>query len=247
MSEPLPPVLLEDAWLLAVAKPAGWESVVQDATSPKCLTTLLRDARGESELEPAHRLDRDTTGVQLFGRDPKTTKRLHSLFRTRQVRKAYLGICFGIPPNARGTIRRRLSRWGGGRRAVKVLKGRGGLEAETTYERLTLTTGTAPALPASLLLFRPLHGRTHQVRVHASALGYPILGDDQYGDRPANRQVKQATGLRRQALHAWRLSLLHPETGDAVRIEAPPPADLDALCTHLFSDWPDVLAAAAWE
>jgi len=239
-------VLYEDAALLAVNKPAGWETVVQGDTTTRCLTRALRRECKLPDLAPGHRLDRDTTGVQLFGKDAETVARLHGLFRTRRVSKAYLALCAGIPRNARGTIRRNLSKWGGGRRAVQVVKGRGGLAAETGYIRLAfcLEDGAEPV--ASLMLFAPVQGRTHQVRVHASALGYPILGDDQYGDRAANRVCRASVGLKRQALHAWRVCLPHPREPRELRIEAPLAADMMHACARLIPAWDTALSQVAW-
>ncbi|MCX7934061.1 MAG: RluA family pseudouridine synthase, partial [Planctomycetota bacterium] len=77
----------------------------------------------------------------------------------------------------------------------------------------------------------------HQIRVHAAAFGHPILGDDQYGDRAANRLAKEVCGLRRQALHCWRMSFPHPQTGIMMSLEAPLPADLwAALAAAHLSD-----------
>ncbi len=237
MSECEYEVLFDDEHLLAINKPAAWETVVKGGTGGRCLTSQLRRWLDLPALEPAHRLDRDTTGVQLFGKDRETVSRLHGMFRERRVRKEYLALCLGIPPNAGGVIRRRLSKWGGGRRAVRVIKGRGGLEAETVYERLAVNDPRLAEVACSLLLLKPHHGRTHQVRVHASALGYPVLGDDQYGDRGVNKQVRQATGLRRQALHAWKISFGHPWTAALVCVEAPVMPDMVCACEYYLPEW----------
>lgn len=236
------------------------------------LTALARELTGESGLAPVHRLDRDTSGAQLFARHPAAEKRLLQLFRQRLMEKTYLALCLGAPRNASGVINRNLSEWEGGRRPVRVLK-KGGLEASTGYRVLGSAVfpsgagetffkpggafakpnspfpipkgafpkqngpfptpnspfpkqngafpkpnGTPPESGASsvewkagLLAFFPRQGRTHQIRVHAAALGHPVLGDDQYGDRAANREAKHILTLRRQALHAWRLAFVWGE------------------------------------
>ncbi len=199
-----PHLLLETPDLAVFAKPPGLETVSRDG-GPE-LARLVRQARNEPGLTPAHRLDRDTSGAQLFARNPAAEQELVRLFRERRVEKTYLALCLGVPRNREGGINRNLSEWeGGGRRPVRVLK-KGGLAASTHY-RLLAASGELPGgWRASLLAFSPHQGRTHQIRVHAAAFGYPILGDDQYGDRQANRRAKETLGLARQALHAWRLA-----------------------------------------
>lgn len=232
-------LLAEDDSLLAVDKPAGWQTVVAEGKGTHCLTTLLRARYGRPELEPVHRLDRETTGVQLFARTSAARSLLEAAFRERRTEKTYLAVCLGIPRNDTGTIRRHLSDWSGGRRPVQVVKGGGGLAAETAYRVMARNAD----FPASLLRFAPREGRTHQVRAHAAAFGRPVLGDDQYGDRPANARARDLAGLSRQALHAWRLVVPHPAGGYPLHLEAPVPADMAALADALFANWRDVLAA----
>ena len=195
-------IVLENTDFAVLAKPPGIETVSGDGAAD--LTGLARHALGDPALTPAHRLDRDTSGAQLFARGALAERELTALFRRREVDKTYIAVCLGRPRNASGTINRNLSEWSGGRRPVRVLK-QGGLEATTSYRVLAASNRLPDGLAASLVAFFPHQGRTHQIRVHAAALGYPILGDDQYGDRPANRLAATTFGLRRQALHSWRL------------------------------------------
>lgn len=218
-------IIIEDEDFIVAAKPPGMETVSRDGGRE--LTRTLREARGEPGLVPAHRLDRDTSGAQLFARNPAAEQGLTDLFRHRRVEKMYLAVCFGVPRNAQGIINRNLSEWGGGRRPVRVLK-KGGLEASTGYRVLAVSGELAAGFRVSLLAFSPHQGRTHQIRAHAAALGYPVLGDDQYGDRAANRSGREILGLRRQALHSWRLDFSW--RGDAVSAVCPPFEDIrDAL------------------
>lgn len=166
--------------------------------------SAARIAMGEPGLIPVHRLDRDTSGALILARNRAAEAKLVQLFRRRLVEKTYLAICLGIPRNRTGNINRNLSEWEGGRRPVRVLK-KGGLEASTGYEVLKASLPSLGDFNLSLIAFRPHQGRTHQIRVHAAAIGYPILGDDQYGDRPANKRAKALLDLRRQALHSWKL------------------------------------------
>ncbi len=228
-------VLYDNDGLLIVNKPAGYESI--STTGGACLTKTLKTQLNIYELSPAHRLDRDTTGVQVFCRDKNTLKKVEDQFRERVTEKEYLAICCGIPRNPEGTIKRNLSKWGGGRRPVQVIKGNTGLEAETEYQLLARNK----AFPASLVLFKPMQGRTHQIRVHAEALGRPILGDDQYGDRTENQKAKNEFGLDRQALHAWRLILINPVTEKPQLFVADIPHDMAISCNALFEDWLQII------
>lgn len=232
--------LYEDAHLLVVDKPPGIETVTPDDTPS--LTRTLRADTALPQLAPCHRLDRDTTGILLFAKTDAARLATEALFRDRAVQKAYLALTHGTPRNREGTIRRALSEWQGGHRPVRVVKGQGGLEAETTYR--VLGTADAP-LACGLLLFLPRHGRTHQIRVHAAALGTPILGDDQYGNRPANRLAKETADLCRQALHAWQLRLPHPVTQTPLHLTAPLPGDIRQLAAACGIDAPTLCAACA--
>ncbi len=221
-AESFPPLVEQDD-LAIFAKPPGMETVSQ--TGGREFAALVRAARDEPGLTPVHRLDRDTSGAVLFARNSPAEKALIDLFRRRLTRKLYLALCLGAPRNRTGRINRNLSEWGGGRRPVRVLK-KGGLEASTGYQVLAASDEWAPGLRMGVVAFTPHQGRTHQIRVHAAALGYPILGDDQYGDRAANRAARERLGLRRSALHAWRLGF--PWQGENVDATAPVPDDMTA-------------------
>ena len=216
-------LIAENAAFAAFHKPPGVETVSEDG-GPE----LLSLARGMLEgdfLRPVHRLDRDTSGVQIFARSPGAEKRLVRLFRERLVEKTYLALCLGVPRNSSGTINRGLSGWSGGRRPVRVVK-KDGLAASTSYEALAASGEMAGGWRLSFLSFRPRQGRTHQIRVHAAAIGHPVLGDDQYGERPFNKLAGKTLGLRRQALHAWRLSF--EWEGGRAELTDPLPDDMAA-------------------
>lgn len=242
MADENPTILYDADGILAVDKPAGYETVALGGG--KCLTRALRERLGDEGIEAAHRLDRDTTGAQLFARTPAALKALTELFRHRQTTKLYLALCAGVPANPEGVISRNLSKWIGGHRPVQVVKGGGGLPASTEYRVLAANR----EFPASFILFHPREGRTHQIRVHAAAFGRPILGDDQYGDREANRRGKALCGLKRQALHAWRITLpgLGPG-GGALAVVAPVHPDMGKALDALFPAWQAALAAVAPE
>lgn len=224
-----PPILLETPDYLVAGKPPGMETVSQDGGRE--LTSLLRQQRAEPGLRPVHRLDRDTSGAQLFAKTPEAEAELTRLFRERLVGKTYLALCLGVPRNRTGVVNRRLSEWDGGRRPVRVVK-KGGLEAATAYEVLTGADLPAEGLRISLVAFKPHQGRTHQIRVHAAAVGYPILGDDQYGDRTANKLVRDMLAIRRQMLHSRRLSF--PWNGKTAGAVCPLAPDMAAAAEKAF-------------
>lgn len=236
------------AWVVA-DKPAGMETVVKGGgDGARCFTSALRRSLERPGLAPAHRLDTDTTGCVLFGCDAETVQTLEASFRRRDVEKHYLALCVGAPRNPQGVIRRKLSKWTGGRRPIQTVKGKHGYEAETAYRVLGTAGIRDPQAPelevVSLIRFAPRTGRTHQIRVHAEALGRPVAGDHRYGDRAANRVFKERFGLARQALHAWRITFPDPETGEANTAEAPIPADMAAILDELLPRWPDLLGDA---
>ncbi|MCL2001559.1 MAG: RluA family pseudouridine synthase [Planctomycetes bacterium] len=218
---PRPIIIHENRDWVVFFKPPGLETVSRDG-GPE-LVSLVREALGEPNLTPAHRLDRDTSGAQLFARNPEAEMALTRLFRERRMEKTYLAICFGVPRNREGSIRRKLSEWESGRRPVRVVR-RGGREASTRYRLLAASDELPAGWRASLVAFSPHQGRTHQIRVHAAAFGYPIMADDQYGNRSINRQAGDWLGLKRQALHSWRLSF--DWRGEKVEAVCPLPDDL---------------------
>lgn len=236
--EPVPvDVIYEDAHLLAVNKPAG---LVVHPSYKHDTGTLLngllhRAAQWTSGDTPAllTRLDKMTSGVLLVAKRAEVVAALQRDMRAQRIDKDYLAVVHGVPAPARGTITLALDRDPWDRRRVTVTD-RGGQPAVTRYERLAVSpvheTGD-DARRLSLVRCRLVTGRMHQLRVHLSHKGWPIAGDPTYG-----RAVTPGRG--RQALHAWRLSLTHPVTGEALSFEAPLPDDLQALLRESGIAWP---------
>ena len=231
-------IIRETADYIVLNKPAGIESV-ESSNKGKSLTRILQEEFADTSILPVHRLDRDTSGTIVFARNDTARQKLEVLFKERKTQKTYLALCAGVPRNPQGTIRRNLSKWAGGHKPVRTMKGGKGLTAETEYR---LIRGNED-IGASLILFQPHQGRTHQIRVHAEALGRPVIGDHQYGDRKFNRKIKELCGLKRQALHAWRLMLPELDTlGVNLELEAPIPDDITRTCDFLFVEWLQALA-----
>ncbi len=218
-------VLFEDGHLLAVNKPPG--IVVHpcykhpDATVLNAVLWHLADglADGDSTPRLIHRLDKDTSGVLLVSKTRQAHAAITRAMHAGQVRKEYLAIVCGVPSPPTGRISLALSRDPGNVRRVAVVSSQG-KESVTKYETLCRTREAGGRL--SLVRCELVTGRMHQVRVHLAARGWPIAGDSVYGGigRP---------DFPRHALHAWRLSLGHPVTGEPLVIVAPVPQDMRAV------------------
>ncbi|MBI4423278.1 MAG: RluA family pseudouridine synthase [Elusimicrobia bacterium] len=223
-------ILLEDERLVAVAKPGDLLSHPTDKVVRSAATSILREQLG-LRLHLAHRLDRETSGVLLFAKDPATARALTGQFTRREIRKEYLALVRGRAPFRRRLVELPIAREGA---EIKVRQAvaKDGQPAAT--ELRVLRAGEK----ASLVLASPKTGRLHQIRVHLAALGLPILGDKLYTGNGAaylkavRRELtpldSSELGAERQMLHAWRLRLTHPGTGRPLAIEAPPPGDLAA-------------------
>jgi 23S rRNA pseudouridine1911/1915/1917 synthase len=244
-AQPLPlAILYEDQHLLAVSKPAGM--VVhpagrhRDGTLANALLWHLRNRAAPGDPSSAagpglvSRLDRDTTGVLLVAKTGAAHAGLARARRSSSMHKDYLAAVYGLPPHDKGRIELRLRRDPLNPHRVAASRD-AGLAALTLYELLGAMP-LAPAVPArdvrlSLLRCRLVTGRTHQIRAHLAAAAMPIVGDPLYGE-PRHRGIADPTlaaacrDFPRQALHAWRLALPHPVTGEPLTLEAPLPPDL---------------------
>jgi 23S rRNA pseudouridine1911/1915/1917 synthase len=202
-------ILHEDEHLLALNKAAG--VVVHPSyknVSGTLLNAVLWHLRDRNDVRPGvvTRLDKDTSGVLLVSLTPG----VHAALQRTAIRKEYLAIVAGVPHPPSGTIHLALGRDPDDRRRVVVTHD--GLPSVTHYEVLSSSNGV------SIVRCELGTGRTHQIRVHMAASGWPLLGDATYGVTD--------TRLTRQALHSWRASLIHPISGAPLRIEAPLPPDL---------------------
>ena len=213
------PIVFEDAWLLAVDKPAGLATQGTWASDRHDLLALLKAQRPDLTLFLHHRLDQGTSGLLLLAKDPAANKGLADAFAGRDIEKRYLarlsepleactveapiGRIRGADPGRFGCAEGGSGSAGGDLMDPK--------SARTDFRPAT-PEETAGLVPGHYVVARRHTGRTHQIRVHLAHLGHPILGDALYGGAPSDRLW----------LHAWRLGLKHPVTGDDLRLEAPP-------------------------
>jgi RluA family pseudouridine synthase len=216
-------VLHEDAELLIVDKPAGipvlpdgWE---KDAPF---LVKLLEERFGK--LWIVHRLDKITSGVMVFARTAEAHRSLNMQFEQHKANKAYHAIVAGAPQWNQHTARLplRVDVGHSHRTVVDFSKGKSSETAFRVLERHTRT---------SLLEAVPATGRTHQIRVHAFAIGFPLLGDTLYSAPPT-------VLIARPALHSQLLTFVHPTTGECVVFSAPYPEDFEAALEKVRQDSP---------
>ena len=219
-------ILYEDTYLLVLNKPAGWAVHGGSGVSLGVIEALRAVRPGERYLELAHRLDRDTSGCLLVARKPAALRELHTALRLGQVDKRYLALLSGVWSGGTRRLRLALEKnvLQSGERMVKVA--REGREAESVFRPLSRFPD------ATLMEVAILTGRTHQIRVHAAHLGHPVLGDEKYGDREANRHFR-LLGLKRMFLHAASLSFSHPGTGMPLQVTAPLDPQLQMLLKRL--------------
>jgi len=235
-------VLYEDADLIVVDKPAGLVVHPAPGNPDRTLVNALIAHCGASlsgiggVRRPGivHRLDKDTSGVLVAAKTDPAHRGLAEAFRNHDLERAYQALVWGRPSPAAGTLEGAIGRHPRARKKMTVLA-EGGKPARTHYE---IERRFAAGL--SLLRCRLETGRTHQIRVHLSQAGHPVVGDRLYGRGRRARGRDLAPGLAqaladfpRQALHAGVLGFRHPVTGRAVRFEAPVPADLAELLDRL--------------
>jgi 23S rRNA pseudouridine1911/1915/1917 synthase len=237
---PLPPVRFRDAHLVVLAKPTGL--VVHpgpghaDGTLVDALVAAgvpLAPAGGEGRPGIVHRLDRDTTGLLVVACTDPVHAALVDALRRRDVTRRYLALVAGVPDNRVGRIEAPIGRDPDHRRRFATVPD--GKPAVTRYT--TVATGQVDERSVSLLACRLESGRTHQIRVHLTAIGHPVVGDTVYGPRPA---IAAALGLGRPALHAGRLAFTHPVTGERVDLAEQLPVDLAAALQRAGIDVPNV-------
>ena len=223
-------VIFEDEHLAVIDKQANLTvHPAPGETQPTLIGAILnrwpevaRIADDDSEADPlrpglVHRLDRDTTGLLMIAKTADALRSLRDQLRERTMDKRYLAVVVGAPDPPAGLIDAPIGRDPADPRRMAILdRGRPSQTGYETIERFA---------DAALLECKLITGRTHQIRVHLSAIGHPIAGDTMYG--------MQTPLIDRQALHARSLSIRHPSTGEPLTLDCEPPADVRSLLSHL--------------
>jgi 23S rRNA pseudouridine955/2504/2580 synthase len=221
-------VLFEDARCLVINKPAGLAVHGGSGLSHGAIEALRAERPEAPYLELAHRLDRETSGCLVIAKRRSFLRAFHEQLRAGAVEKYYLALAAG--------------NWTGGKRTVDAPLRKNTLQGGERIVRVD------PEGKAALSLFRPVSqfdaavlvevdlqtGRTHQIRVHAAHIGHPLAGDEKYGDRAFNADMR-ALGLRRMFLHAHRVVFTDPSGAGAIDVSAPLDDDLKAVLDRLES------------
>jgi 23S rRNA pseudouridine955/2504/2580 synthase len=224
-------ILFEDSHLLVIDKPAG-VAVHGGSGVSYGVIEQLRAARPQAKfLELVHRLDRDTSGILLLAKKRSALTNLHEQIREGLIDKRYLVLVHGDWQNPRQHIKLPLFKYTApdGERRVRVQAD--GLASHTVFN-LVRRVGAFALLEAELKT-----GRTHQIRVHLASSGFAIAGDDKYGDFSLNRSLQKADSthiaLKRMFLHAHQITFTHPETAEAVTLNAALPPECERFLTSL--------------
>ncbi|MEW6313271.1 MAG: RluA family pseudouridine synthase [Pseudomonadota bacterium] len=212
-------VLFEDEYLIALAKPAGMAVHGGSGVSFGVIEQMRRERPQAKFLELVHRLDRETSGVLLLAKKRSALTALHGLIRSGKLDKRYLTLVRGEWREKKRSVTLSLHKYVTAEGERRVSVDAEGQEAHTIF-RLQQNYPGYSLLEAELKT-----GRTHQIRVHLAYLGYPIAGDDKYGDFALNKELARH-GLKRMFLHAWKLAFPHPASGETLRLEAPLPDEL---------------------
>jgi 23S rRNA pseudouridine1911/1915/1917 synthase len=218
-------VLYEDDDLLVINKPAGMvvhpapgheAGTLVNAVLARCPELALE---GGERPGIVHRLDRDTSGLILVAKNEAAKAKLQAQFRRRDVHKVYLALLHGDLQPPDGIIEAPIGRNPRARNRMAVVTE--GRPAKTSYHVRAHYPGF------TLVEAAPETGRTHQIRVHFAAIGYPVAGDTVYGPH------RRALGLKRQFLHAWQLTFALPGSGEVHTFTAPLPGDLERVLDRL--------------
>ncbi len=220
------PILYEDEALVVINKPSGVAVHGGSGVSFGVIEQMRRARPQAKFLELVHRLDRETSGVLLLAKKRSALVAMHEIMREGNSDKRYFALVLGQWMNARQHVKLPLYKFDTPQGEKRVMVREDGQASHTIFNLQKSWPGF------SLLEAELKTGRTHQIRVHLSHLGFPIAGDDKYGDFAANK-VLMKKGLKRMFLHAHSIAFAHPLTGEAMQLNAPLPKDLQGFVDRL--------------
>ncbi len=236
-------IVYEDQDLIIIDKPAGLVVHPAPGNPDRTLVNALIAHCGDSlsgiggEARPGivHRLDKDTSGLMVAAKNDLAHRGLAAQFSDHSLDRAYKAVVWGLPKTKTGMIEGNIGRNPRNRKKMAVVK-RGGKHALTHY-KVEKSIGSSSEKWASLIECRLATGRTHQIRVHLTSIGHPIIGDPIYGAKNAKKTgnfvsemfQEAVNNLNRQALHAFLIGFNHPISGNKISFESPLPSDILAL------------------
>jgi len=206
------PILYEDTSCFVISKPAGIAVHPADSHNEPTVVDILKETTGR-DPHLAHRLDKGTSGCLLVALSPQSCEALQKQFKDRTISKQYLAIVTGVPEPREATIDAPVGRSLLDRTKMSLFRTGKSREASTTYRVLS------ESQKASLLQCDIHTGRTHQIRVHLSAIGHPILGDEKYASEES-RKISKELGIEQPCLHAEILEFTSPATSEKVQVKA---------------------------
>lgn len=232
-------IVFEDDDIIVINKPAGmvvhpaagnYTGTLVNAILYHCKSSLS-GIGGVARPGIVHRLDKDTSGLMVVAKHDAAHKGLSSQFENRSLSRKYMAVVWGMPSPTTGTINEMIGRSRQNRQKMAIVKENG--KHAITHYKLKQSLGPH----ASLLTCKLETGRTHQIRVHLTHIGHPLIGDKTYGARANRRRLRNLSGdakntaqnFPRQALHAAALSLIHPISKEPQHFEAAPPEDMQNL------------------
>jgi len=229
-------IVFEDDHLLVVDKPAGmvvhpaagnFDGTLVNALLHHC-AGRLSGIGGVARPGIVHRIDKDTSGLLVVAKTDVAHEGLAAQFARHSIDRRYQAVVAGVPNPASGKVDAPLARSSANRQKMAIVEGERGKRAVTHYRLVR------PLREAALIECRLETGRTHQVRVHMTSLGHPLIGDPVYGrTRPAHRELLKRLNFERQALHAAELGFIHPVSRENLSFKSAIPSDMQELLSGL--------------
>ena len=230
-------ILHEDEDCMVINKPAGMVvhpgeggSYMTGTVANAVVSKVDADAGEQMRLGIVHRLDKDTSGLLLIAKTKIAYDSFVAQFKDRKVEKAYLALVWGELEHKEGVIDSPIGRSLKDRKKMSVLKN---AKSAISKYKLNAKYELSDESLVSLVEVDIFTGRTHQIRVHMAAIGHPVVMDEVYGDRKKDKKFVELYGLKRQFLHAWKLSFLSPSTGKKIKVTAPLADDIKPLLSSL--------------